>query len=142
MLCQCFLHLLKAFPAACIIVPVHQYGTLPVKQAKQGHFGEALLCNGLIGTGNVGACYRYIQQCIVVAGNDIGFACLEVFLSLYGQGAEDQVQPNLHPDLGDAYKQLLALWLGQGIRNHGWKEYNEERNNETDDSPKGPDPGK
>lgn len=76
----------------------------------------------------------------MVEEDNIGLAFCELVFSIDTDRATDQGQPDAHPDPGHDDEIVLTSRVGQKVSDHRRNENDQECDDETDQSPKGPDP--
>ena len=73
----------------------------------------------------------------MIAGNDICFAGNKILLSFYFYRATNKIQPHVHPQPCNFYKNILAFWFGYQPAKHGWNKNDKKCNNKSDQCPEG-----
>lgn len=133
-------HFIDAFPPAGLTFPVDQDTSRAIEHAEEGNLCHFDFCEGLIAAGDAGVGDGYVDEGVVVTGDDIGLAGCEFFAAADAEGAAGEGEEDAHPDAGEGGEVFCFLRVGAEIAEHQKGDHDDEhRDEEQEDGPDGPD---
>ena len=135
-------HFDEGFAAGVLAFSIDEDAAGAIDHAEEGDAGHFDLGDGLVAAGDAGVGDGDVEECVMIADDDIGLARGEFPAAADGEGAAGEGEEDAHPDAGHAGEGGGLLRVGAEVgEGEEEGEDDEHRDDEEEDDPDGPEGG-